>query len=193
LLLDFVANVLVDKSDDGSILPDKCDELIAMLETAQQAGGSAAKKKKKSADDDDDTSSSPLQKIKAAYEAQQADVAAGQEPPSKKKKQQAVELYAEYHKCKVDDLKDILRWNGQTLTGTKEILLFKVSEECVMFIAIYTGGGRTSPLTGDTHTYLTTCFAATTINRLLTARNTDDWRPARSMERGSSSMPTVRP
>jgi hypothetical protein len=114
--LDFVSNMLTDKTDDGSILPDKCDELIASIEKAQVA---APKKKK-----DDNTG--PLKEIIAAYEAQKAAAGQGDERPSKKKKQQAVELYAEYKGLTADKLKDILKWNRQIMTGNKDILLFKV-------------------------------------------------------------------
>lgn len=112
---DFVANVLIDKSDDGSILPDQCDELITSIEKAQTAKTPAKKSK--------DEVFEPLQEIKISFEAQQTSEG---KPPAKKTKNEEVELYGAYHKHKVDELKDLLRWNRQILVGTKDVLLYKV-------------------------------------------------------------------
>lgn len=109
-----MANVLVDKTDDGSILPSKCDELIASIDTAQTK--TPAKKRK-------DDMLAPLKEIKTAFEAQQS---GDGPPPAKKIKNQQAELYGTYHKQKLDELKDVLRWNGQTLTGTKDVVLYKI-------------------------------------------------------------------
>jgi Helix-hairpin-helix domain len=41
-----------------------------------------------------------------------------------------IDYYGMYHKCTIDELKDILRQNRQNMTGTKDILLYKVIDGC---------------------------------------------------------------
>mmetsp|Transcript_5442 Transcript_5442/g.11223 ORF Transcript_5442/g.11223 Transcript_5442/m.11223 type:complete len:351 (+) Transcript_5442:445-1497(+) len=62
-----------------------------------------------------------------------------EEPPKKKAKgstkdedlKAMLKVYKKYHKNKVAELKDVLRWNKQLLGGTKEFVLFKVVDGVV--------------------------------------------------------------
>ena len=49
---------------------------------------------------------------------------------SSNKKLDMIDYYGMYHKCTIDELKDILRQNRQNMTGTKDILLYKVIDGC---------------------------------------------------------------
>jgi hypothetical protein len=117
---EFCEQILEDETN--KILPKRLDEIAAAL-------GSKAKspRGKKKADDADD----PLSAIKSAREERNAQNETGKEPRAKKAKKtdtdsQLVDLYEDYRAYKVDALKDILRWNRQTLTGNKDLVLLKV-------------------------------------------------------------------
>lgn len=108
---DFMENGLVDATG-GDILPSKYDELKEQL---------AYKKPKKKASEVEN----PLADIKELFESQSED------NPTKKQKNEKVEAYAKYHKTKLDELKDVLRWNRQVLKGIKNVVLFKVVDGTV--------------------------------------------------------------
>ena len=104
---------LVEDTTGGEILPSKGQELVADI--SQNSG----KKATKSSSSD---KANPLAEIKEAYEARLG------EPVKKKLKTDdaTLDLYEHYKSYKADDLKDLLRWNRQTMTGTKDVILFKV-------------------------------------------------------------------
>jgi rubrerythrin len=132
---EFVDDYLTDGGDEktGPLLPEKKDEVITLLEEA------AAKKKggkRKSTGGDEEGKENILSRVQAAVKGQE-DGAETEEPAKKKVKkekkkdgedevQAMIPIYKKYHKKKVDELKDILRWNNQILKGTKEFVLFKV-------------------------------------------------------------------
>lgn len=126
----FVDDMLEDVSPDGSIFPAKRDEIVEAIQAT------ATKSKSKGKESGDPF----IAKLAAEYQADEDDKkrkAEGNddeaEPKAKKKKkknendhERALELYAKYKKSSVEELKDILRWNHQTLTGKKDNLLHKV-------------------------------------------------------------------
>ena len=102
----FVQDLLEDKSDDQSILPDQQDDLIEKLEAAQ-----VAKKKKATKEDGGDETIMDRIKKAATQEDQEG------EPAKKKAKTEAdasfdqmVNLYKDYKSLKADSLKDFLRY-----------------------------------------------------------------------------------
>jgi hypothetical protein len=110
---EFIEHYLQD-STGGEILPAKKDELAADIAYKAPKGSK-----------DDDQLDTPIAKLRAAYQEMQD----GSEPPAKKLKgieKASLDIFAKYHKQKVDDLKDILKWNRQYVTGNKDYLLTKV-------------------------------------------------------------------
>ena len=105
---DFMENGLTDNSG-GDILPEKYDEIKAAIQSKKP-------KKKPSSEE----TKNPIAEIKELFESQAED------NPTKKQKNEQVEAYAKYHKMKLDECKDILRWNHQILKGTKNVVLFKL-------------------------------------------------------------------
>lgn len=125
--IEFVQDILEDRSEGATILPSQTVELAAAIES---------KAVKKSSEDNDGATGveeeSPIVSLKKAFETRTRGVDS-KEPPTKKIKSdvstsvdRAVDLYGEYYTTKNDELKDILRWNRQVLTGTKDALLYKV-------------------------------------------------------------------
>ena len=123
---DFVEDYLMD---DGTILIERKNEILAMLREA-----AAKKKTKAKVNSKSDGSESIMDRLKmAAAESE------GDEPPKKKAKGSTeledfismLKVYKKYHKDKVAELKDILRWNKQIIGGTKEFILFKVVDGVV--------------------------------------------------------------
>jgi hypothetical protein len=115
---DFVTTVLTDSSEAQDILPDKVEEVVAKIEAATTAKKSPTKTK-----DDPNT---PLGRIKAAYDAQKE--ADEEEPTSKKAKSTMdamVSAYALYKTKKNAELSDILDWNHQLKSGTKDVLMYR--------------------------------------------------------------------
>ena len=111
--------------DDGTLKEDRRDEILRMLEEAQsktktkkaKTGGSGADtimdRLKKAAEDDGDDDE-PAKK-KAKGDAKDEDF------------RSMLRAYKQYHKgFTASELKDILRWNTQIMTGNKDFLLFKV-------------------------------------------------------------------
>lgn len=128
----FIEDALEDRSVGGNkILPAQADELAAAFESKKVKGGK--NKGEGGAGGDEE---SPMAALKRAFEARSSG-----EPVAKKIKSdpsnkngngndniscRAVDFYGEYHKVKNDELKDLLRWNRQVMTGTKDTLLLKV-------------------------------------------------------------------
>ncbi len=123
---DFVEDYLMD---DGTILVDRKNEILAMLREA-----ATKKKTKAKANPKSDDSDSIMDRLKIATAESEGD-----EPPKKKVKRSAedeefksmLKVYKKYYKDKVAELKDILRWNKQIIGGTKEFVLFKVVDGVV--------------------------------------------------------------
>jgi len=128
---EFVADVLEDISEDGAVLPEHAAELAAAI-------GSAKKKK-----DDKD---SPIYAVKQAFLARSEQDE--KEPAAKKTKTSAkgdaipttehggvdsrfVDAYAQYHKHTLPALKEILKWNRQHVSGTKDVLLHRILDGVV--------------------------------------------------------------
>ena len=113
---DFLVDHVTDESG-GEILPKQ-------LETLAEAIESKAVKTDKTVGEAEQV----INRLKEAYEDDK-------EPPAKKVKSdpngdddveaRCVQAYGIYNKMKNNDLKDILRWNGQFLTGTKPYMLIK--------------------------------------------------------------------
>lgn len=119
---DFVDDLLQDTSDGCVILPERKDEVVAMID-AKPA------KKRKSEDGGDPF----ITKLKREYDSMSAAAADDDAPKKKKAKRddknnhsRAVELYGEYHKLTGAALKHLLQMNRQVQSGTKPILLHKV-------------------------------------------------------------------
>lgn len=142
---DFCRDILVDQSD---ILLNQCDEVVEALSATKKAGKAAtpaaAKRKKGDAGGEDTTESGFLQLIKARYDATTADGGV-EEPPTKKKSKttkvdsqvkaaggggeeaaaKQLEAYGLYGNATGIHLKDVLSWNKQYKTGTKDFVLIK--------------------------------------------------------------------
>jgi hypothetical protein len=132
---EFVEDYLTDGGDERtgqSLFPDQKDEAIRLLHQAAEKKKKGVTKKK-SIDEDKETI---LFRLKVAVKAEEDDA---KEPPKKKMKkemtaknddsdefQAMVPVYKKYHKKKLEELKDILRWNNQILKGTKDFVLFKI-------------------------------------------------------------------
>lgn len=121
---EFVASVLEDASEDGTILTNQRDEVLTLMEDAAAAGNS------KKAPKGDPAADGPIADLKRAFES--ANDEAQGEPSAKKAKQTdkhldaKLDAYAEYGGMKNADLKEMLKWNNQYQTGTKDFLIFKV-------------------------------------------------------------------
>lgn len=136
----------VEEGDGPLLTPDRKAEVIGLLEqaaVAKKKGGSSNKRKSKQGDGDDDGEDKIFIRVQAAAKAA-AENDDNKKSPSKKKVktekgpvaakdeiQAMVPIYNKYHKHKVDQLKDILRWNNQLLKGNKDFVLFKVMDGAV--------------------------------------------------------------
>ena len=110
--------------DDGTLKEERKDEILGMLREAQ-----AKTKTKKAKSEDSSGPETLMDRLKKAAEED------GDEEPAKKKAKGAkdedfssmLRAYKRYNKgVKASELKDILRWNKQIMTGNKEFVLFKV-------------------------------------------------------------------
>ena len=116
---DFVDETLTDATG-GDILPKERDALVEAI----QATAAAAKKSSKSS-----ASASSADGIIEKLKEKASD---GEPQPKKAKTDdpyttnEFVDAYRVYQKEKNDDLKDLLKWNRQFITGTKNYLLVKV-------------------------------------------------------------------
>uniref|UniRef100_A0A7S3L535 PARP-type domain-containing protein n=1 Tax=Amphora coffeiformis TaxID=265554 RepID=A0A7S3L535_9STRA len=118
---DFVKDVLEDPS--GEILPAMADEIAAKI--TAKAPSSAKKAAKAGGDEDSDD---PMTAIKELSKKREAEGNTGEEPSNKKAKGNMtlkVDAYEFYKGMTNDLLKDVLRWNHQTMTGNKNMLLYK--------------------------------------------------------------------
>lgn len=120
---DFFTDHVHDKSE-GKILPSQIDELVALVDSKAPKAGNA------NTENNDDNIMSKLKR-----EFQTTEESVPQSPPKKRKKEikgdeifmKQLELYGRYHKkYKNDEIKDILGYNRQTKTGTKDFLLMKL-------------------------------------------------------------------
>ncbi|GAX18573.1 hypothetical protein FisN_10Hh226 [Fistulifera solaris] len=117
---DFVDETLRDATE-GQILPKERDALVEAIKTS-----SAATKKSK-ASGSASSADAIIEKIKAKVDDGE------NEPQTKKAKSddhyasnEFVAAYRVYQKEKNDELKDVLKWNRQFVSGTKNYLLVKV-------------------------------------------------------------------
>jgi len=114
-----------DNTDDPKSLddPDTKAEIIADIEYTKR-GGSA---KKKRGDDDE-----PAKEGTVAWFKELRDSMLGEgEPAAKKLKlseedHQKIDIFGMYEKAKNAELHDILQWNHQLVSGTKDILMARV-------------------------------------------------------------------
>ena len=134
---DFVADILEDISEDGVVLPERAAELAAAI------GGPKPKK------DDKD---SPIYAVKQAFLARSSEEEDEEKEPAAKKTKttetkegdatavptehggvdsRMVDAYATYHKHTLPALKEILKWNRQHVTGTKDVLLHRILDGVV--------------------------------------------------------------
>ena len=122
---EFLADYLLD---DRELLLDRKDEITKMLLEAAVKTKPKAKKVKSQ----DEGPGSIMDRLKEAATLDDDD-----EPAKKKAKRNErskeeeefkamLSVYRKYHKGKVAELKDILRWNKQIIGGTKAFVLFKV-------------------------------------------------------------------
>lgn len=118
---DFVRDLLSDES--GSVLPARAEEVVAQIRGAAPRSAAADEGQKLGAAVDFEW----LEQIKADYA-----LACNQKqsPPDAKKpkddKSILTQAYGELHKLSIAELKDILRWNRQHMTGNKSTLLTKI-------------------------------------------------------------------
>jgi Helix-hairpin-helix domain len=148
----FVEDVLEDKTG-GEILPAQAERIATEIESTANSGGT---KKKASKADSGGDGSSPLAGWKRAYE-ESLESGGATQPPLKKNKpsgdatessatsSDAAYWYGYYHKFKNEQLKDILRWNRQVQTGTKDAMLYKVIDGSLhgrLARCVLCGGGR---------------------------------------------------
>lgn len=121
---EFVEDYL---QDDGELLQDRKDEILGMLREAAAKTKSKTKKAK----------TGPLTIMdRLVEEASKQEGEENVEPSKKKVKKEQTEeeeeiksmvpVYLKYFKAKVPELKDILRWNKQLISGPKMFVLFKV-------------------------------------------------------------------
>jgi len=140
----FVDDILRDESG-GEILPAKRDEIIQALQSKASGAGGAGGAGAEGGGPD-----AIVAQLKQAAEAAAADDDAVEEPKAKRAKKgkaesskkisgstmdsstlalfgdkAGIEAYRLYASFKNDQLKDVLRWNRQMLTGTKPYLLVK--------------------------------------------------------------------
>ena len=111
---DFVTDLITDTSDDNSILPAQSEKIIAALEEAQTKKRKATPKKN-SGEAQPETLIGRVAKVAKEELALEGK---GNPPPKKKAKKgdadekefaEMVDLYKDYYKLKVDELKDFLR------------------------------------------------------------------------------------
>ncbi|GKY98304.1 hypothetical protein MPSEU_000788000 [Mayamaea pseudoterrestris] len=116
---DFVRDNLRDES--GDILPSRADEIAEALEAKK----AAVAKSKEDGDSESSAGKTWLADIKIRYDATQDD-----NPSASKKAKDdmsiLVETYGAIHKLSIADLKEILQWNRQHVTGTKPVLMIRV-------------------------------------------------------------------
>ena len=133
---EFVDTILEDATEQQDILPAKADELVDVMVASM-----AAKKDAKKAGAAKD---SPLDLIKEAFLARQKEQNGEAHEPSPKKAKvnvtttepngadsRAVDAYATFQRYKNDQIKDILKWNRQHVSGTKNVLLQRVLDGAV--------------------------------------------------------------
>jgi hypothetical protein len=109
--------------DEEDLTETRKDEIISGLEAT------VSNKKKKG-----QTDTTIMERLKQAVAKAGSDDDEEVEPKKKKVKtdpdekefQDMLKVYKKYHKMKLPELKDFLRWNGQVLGGTKDFVLFKV-------------------------------------------------------------------
>lgn len=125
---DFVDDQL---EDEGGILVENRDQVVADILYKEDKKTAAAKKKATA--EGSDGGGSKIEILKRAYEETKS--AESDEKPQKKKKKktgddgalkQQVDIYARYAKTPVDGLKDVLRWNKQFLTGKRNDILARI-------------------------------------------------------------------
>jgi len=134
---DFVDNVLEDPN--GNVFPDKTDEVVQAI-----LGPSLVDTTKGNDKEGHSAVSRALQKVKDEWETTLGDDTKKTSQPTKKIKtenggaaspttvvSQKVQAYDKYHKETNTHLKDVLKWNKQTQTGTKDFLLAKVLDGVV--------------------------------------------------------------
>jgi hypothetical protein len=129
---DFFTDHVHDKSE-GKILPSHIDELVQHVESKTSKNVSGGNQKVES--------NSVISNLKHKFqETMKESVDTGDLPPTKKVKKERkrdndedeifkkqLELYGKFHnQFKNDEIKDILGYNRQTKTGTKDILLMKL-------------------------------------------------------------------
>lgn len=123
---DFVDDQL---EDEGGVLAESRDQVIADILHKEDKKAAAAKKKATAEGGD---GGSKIEILKRAYEQSKAnDDESDEKQPKKKKKKtdalkQQVDIYARYAKTPVDGLKDVLRWNKQFLTGKRNDILARI-------------------------------------------------------------------
>jgi len=124
---EFVLDYLMD---DGELLQDRKNEILAMLREA----ATKTKPKAKKTNSQDEGPANIMDRLKEAAKLDDDDVDGPAKKKAKTKKRTKEEddfkamlsVYRKRHKGKVAELKDILRWNGQIIGGTKAFVLFKV-------------------------------------------------------------------
>jgi hypothetical protein len=126
---EFVEELVEKYSGDPPILQEEGEreQLIADIEFNAARGGSAKKKR----DDDDgpapEGSVARLKEMRASMQQEEDEA-----PPKKKLKplseedKAKVDIYVQYEKAKNDELKDILRWNRQHISGNKDMLMARI-------------------------------------------------------------------
>eukprot|EP00536_Pseudo-nitzschia_multiseries_P010481 jgi/Psemu1/289111/fgenesh1_pg.321_\ len=135
----FVDDYLMDGTDDD-VLADRRDEILQMLRDASSKTKSKSSKKTKQQSGSGEEPTDLMERLKAAAAADEDEP----EPAKKKVKTEKskskskttpddddfpsmLKIYRKYQKgYTVAKLKDLLRWNQQLLTGTKNFVLFKV-------------------------------------------------------------------
>jgi Poly(ADP-ribose) polymerase and DNA-Ligase Zn-finger region./PADR1 (NUC008) domain. len=139
----FLSEAVQDDTNDKILgTAEGLDEIAAVMGTKQQDVKQRGEKKRKHEQDDDSTKETSVLSIikQNALTLQQMDDDDDDEEEeeksesSKKKKklklspteEKKVEIYEKYAQCKVDDLKDVLRWNKVARTGTKDVLLLRL-------------------------------------------------------------------
>jgi len=139
---EFVADILLDASDGGTILPDKAEELAEAISSKTPATSKAGVSAE-GAVASGEGAAAIIQGLKMAYQKREEE--GGDEPAAKKVKTgkvkakagdddvaaARVDAYGEYHKMNTDALKDYLRWNHQVLQGKKDFVLLKVIDGAI--------------------------------------------------------------
>lgn len=143
--MSFVHDMLEDNTTDSILSTDKTADVIASVEKKY------VKKKVEGADAGSKATHSKIDKIKrnvermreeALKEDEESDSDDDARPKKKKKKakkedgsgekalspkdREEAEVYAIYRDYKNDDLKDVLRWNRQLVSGNRDMLLTRI-------------------------------------------------------------------